>query len=144
MQKPTQERGFLHFVDRADKPNSVVGDHLSGPAITCKLERHSPSKWSTALHTGKDLFVAPLRLPGELILLRELDAPCFRSWASLWAPLSLRTTGVTRYLPQRGLPKGSFSAACMFGLSSPRLPEERSSSSVRLQLYHTNIYMNIC
>ena len=22
-QKPTQERGFLHFADRADKPNSV-------------------------------------------------------------------------------------------------------------------------
>ncbi len=50
--------GFLIIVDQADKPNSVVDDHLSGLAIACRLERHSPPKRSTALHAGKDLFVA--------------------------------------------------------------------------------------
>jgi len=35
-----------------------VGDHLSGSFVTSGLERHSPPKWSTALHAGKDLFVA--------------------------------------------------------------------------------------
>jgi hypothetical protein len=35
-------RVFAYFVDRADKPNSVGGDHLSRPMITQRLERHSP------------------------------------------------------------------------------------------------------
>ena len=29
------------FADRADKPNSVADDHLSGLAIAGELERHS-------------------------------------------------------------------------------------------------------
>jgi len=30
------------FLDRADKPNSVGGDHLSGTLIAQRLERHFP------------------------------------------------------------------------------------------------------
>lgn len=44
------------FVDQRGKPSSVVDDHLSGPAITCKLERRSLA--GTALHRGKDFAVS--------------------------------------------------------------------------------------
>ena len=50
--------GFRIIVDQADKPNSVVDDHLSGPVIADKLERHSRPKSGTTLHAGKDLVVA--------------------------------------------------------------------------------------
>jgi hypothetical protein len=50
--------GFRIFLDRADKPNSVVDDHLSGPDVAIGLERHSTLANGTALHAGKDLFVA--------------------------------------------------------------------------------------
>lgn len=40
MRTPTQERGCSHLLDQADKPSSVVDDHLSGPAIAGGLERH--------------------------------------------------------------------------------------------------------
>ena len=55
---PRRSVGFRIFLDRADKPNSVVDDHLSGPVITDKLERHSPISQRTALHGDKDLLVA--------------------------------------------------------------------------------------
>jgi len=42
MRKLAQEREFSHFVDRADKPNSVEDDHLSGSRFTAGLERHFP------------------------------------------------------------------------------------------------------
>jgi hypothetical protein len=48
----------------------------------------------TALHTGKDLVVAPSSLD-EILPEGSLG---LSSLASLWSPLSLRTTGVTRYL----------------------------------------------
>lgn len=79
-------------LDQADKPNSVVGDHLSGPAITDELERHSPK--GTALHAGKDLVVAPLSF-GRILPEGSLG---LSPLTSLWSPLSSRTTGVTRYL----------------------------------------------
>lgn len=46
------------------KPNSVADNHLSGLAIACGLERHSPVSCefrSTALHWGKGLAVSSLR-----------------------------------------------------------------------------------
>ncbi len=59
----------------ADKPNSVVDDHLSGPVITDKLERHyldipqgyfhfpkladEQGKLVAALHSRKDFAVSP-------------------------------------------------------------------------------------
>ena len=58
--------GLLIFVDQADKPNSVADDHLSWLVITHELERHSRSEPSTALHAGKDLFVAPPSCNGIL------------------------------------------------------------------------------
>lgn len=48
----------------------------------------------TALHAGKDLFVAPL--PFDRILPEGSFG--LSSLASLWSPLSSRTTGITRYL----------------------------------------------
>ena len=42
MRKPAQERRFSHLWDPADKPNSVVDDHLSGTLVAQRLERHFP------------------------------------------------------------------------------------------------------
>ena len=47
-------------LDRADKPGSVVGDHLSRSSVALGLKRHSALAGGTALHAGKDLVVAPL------------------------------------------------------------------------------------
>jgi len=146
--------GFCIIWTLADKPNSVMDDHLSGPAITSGIKRHSPilpteggcrierpeafardgsltsfetlnfaaacgrQNWRTALHAGKDLFVAPPRLPWELALLRiklRRAVFCFRKKPSLWSPLSLRTTGVTRYLSADSAHRQNWR---MFGLSS--------------------------
>ncbi len=66
MRKPAQERGLSHFVDLAGKPNSVVDDHLSGSFVASGLKRHFPPKRDTALHAGKDLFVALPAFDGTL------------------------------------------------------------------------------
>jgi hypothetical protein len=42
------------------KPNSVVGNHLSGLCVATKLKRHSAAKsCGTALHRSKDFAVSP-------------------------------------------------------------------------------------
>ena len=65
----------------ADKPNSVVDKHLSGILITQGLGRHSLPKKGTALHAGKDLFVAPSSF-NEILPQNEYreGASGFRLW----------------------------------------------------------------
>lgn len=63
--------------------------------------------------------------------------PRFRSEASLWAPLSLRTTGVTRYLSPAdpvGEPAGS--GRGMFGLSSLSRREAEESDCLTRSAHH--------
>lgn len=54
---------------------------------------------STALHTGKDLAVSPLRLPEKLILYlkKPKDGPILSLGPSLLAPLRLLCVGITHY-----------------------------------------------
>ena len=96
--KPTQERGFSHLSDRTGKPNSVVSDHLSCPSLTLGIERHSPLR--VKLRGARPCMrVRICSLHSHLAMgvsregIRSLSALAF-----LWSPLSLRTTGVTRYL----------------------------------------------
>ena len=46
--------GVRMFKDRADKPNSVEDNYLSGPVITDKLEQHpaSAKRWRYGLARG--------------------------------------------------------------------------------------------
>ena len=55
------------------------------------------AKRGTALHLGKDFVVAPRVLPHKLFNVQVHWSLCLSTQASLFAPLSLRTTGVTRY-----------------------------------------------
>lgn len=69
-----------------------MDDHLSGPVITGRLERHPPPQlcrcWrDTALHAGKDLFVAPSSFD-EILPEGSLG---LSPSASLWSPLSSPT-----------------------------------------------------
>jgi hypothetical protein len=111
-----------------------VSDHLSGPSITARLERHFPYHIyktntlevdntlvvnvvrDTALHAGKDLVVAPSSFDEIL----PEGSRGLSALTSLWSPLSSRTTGVTRYLFSRVEPAGSPTGLheSMFGLSS--------------------------
>ena len=126
-QTPAQERGCLHFVDRVDKPNSVADDHLSETLITQRLKRHPVPPFrrdDTALHAGKDLFVAFPSRDGPI-------PPCgwilgLSALAFLCSPLSSRTAGVTRYL----FPP--FGGACSDFPLSPAIALATAGNSDRL------------
>ena|SRR3989344_6088328 len=86
----------------ASQSSEKIGDdHLSGPSIALGLERAlSDHKGrSTTLAPGKDFAVAPPMFPSELSdALSGSESLGFRLGTSLFAPLSLQTTAVSRYL----------------------------------------------
>ncbi len=85
-----------------------MDDYLSGIDVAIDLERHFGLATDTALHIRKDFAVAPSVLPRKLT---PKGAPSFQTKASLFAPLGLLQTGVTRYDP-------AFLRKHVFGLSS--------------------------
>lgn len=64
------------------------------------LDRLSPAR-GTTLHRGKDFAVALLHCcrtrPSKLVLTSEVGRPSLSLWTSLFAPLVVNLTGVTRY-----------------------------------------------
>lgn len=98
-ENPRRSVGFRIQVDQADKPNSVVDDHLSRALIAQSLKRHFRQKTDTALHGGKDLAVSPPESPRELAsgFFRPQRRLSLSLETSLLAPRASRRTGVTRY-----------------------------------------------
>jgi hypothetical protein len=74
--------------------------HFSGRPIARKLKRHSARTCGTALHSGKDLAVAPSASPRRLMNSNRsrYSYHVLSSVASLFAPRGLLLAGVTRYL----------------------------------------------
>lgn len=68
--------------------------YLSGTAVTDRLERFSPPRRSTILHARTDFAVSPFCF--QKIIPEGIH--CLSAPASLLAPLSLRTMGVTHYV----------------------------------------------
>jgi len=95
MEIPRVSAGFPFVWTLADKPGSVVDDHLSGPIITDELERHSFNYLKARPCMRVRVWSLHPRLATGLF--RE-GIPSLSLGTSLWAPLSLRTAGVTRYL----------------------------------------------
>ncbi len=90
----------------------MAGDsHLSRPAVTDWLKRHSYREIGTALHIGKDFAVAPPRCRRDY---PQGISLFFRREPFLFAPLGSLRTGVTRY-------RAPVVILDVFGLSSPHL-----------------------
>lgn len=142
MRKPTHTRGFSHCMDRVDKPNSVADDHLSGPVIAHRLERHSPPKRGTALHAGKDLLVAPPSYDG-IIPRRESSAFRHRRHCRHLYPCGRRALPATHLLAKRLHPFGCPDAGHVRTFLPPHLFSVAGDRLTRSERIIPYIYMHV-